>query len=76
MSNFARQSPVILCCPSYRARPRLPFFFLVPDGVLMGSGAVTSGIGMTWGADSSISSTVVLGLKASNGENFTGLQIK
>lgn len=68
-------SPVIPGCPSYRARPR-PFFFFAPDGVLMGSGAVTSGTGMTWGADSSISSTVVLGLKASKGENFTGLQGK
>lgn len=40
----------------------------------MGSGAVTSGTGMSEGGDSSICSVLVLGLKASKGENFNGLQ--
>lgn len=62
--------------PCYRAlpRPAFCFCFLVPNGVLIGSGAVTSGTGMRGGGGSSIISTAVLGLKASKGENFTGLQ--
>lgn len=40
----------------------------------MGSGAVTSNTGPRGVADSSISSIVVLGLKGSKGENFSGLQ--
>lgn len=40
----------------------------------MGSGAVTSRTGPRGVADSSINSTVVLGLKGSKGENFSGLQ--